>query len=282
MRASSKYLFLLGLVASASVAARGADPFFPGDIDRAPSLNGLTGLVNLNMPYTMGAGLTAIGGATMAGAVANQYDSFTEVNAALRLGLSDNIEVGVKTKTFRVDPVTGGAETGVGDAEAMIKWKFRDQNENLPAMALGLGAMVPTSDKNKGFRETEAFGVKFSVMAGTELTVFEDGYVGLYGEAQLVAIDMVKATSPYQEMYGVVNVGLAFPISADNRLTFFTEYNQVTRKDVPTTVSNSSMVTPGLRYAHRNFSLTFAGQSVNFEDTGTSQTRLVGLISLGF
>lgn len=275
MRANSKYLFLLGLIVTSSVAARGADPFYAGEMYRAPSLDGMTGLLTMNIPYTMGPGLTVIGGVSLA-------DSTTEGIAALRVGLSDNVEIGLKSKTYSVKPVTGSKSTGLGDAEAMIKWKFREQNENLPAMALAIGVILPTGSESKGFREVDKLGIKFGVTGATELAVFDDGYLGLYVEGQVIAIDKMTNSSPYKDTYGVVNIGIAFPISDNNRLSFFTEYNKVLSKEIVTIESNHSAVTPGLRFAHQNLSVTVAGQIINYENSGATQSRLIGQLSLGF
>ncbi len=279
MRAASKYLFFLGLILTYSMA-QGAQVAY--GVPRAPSLDGLTGLLTMNMPHTMGAGMTAIGGVTMAGALTGQYSDLTVATAALRIGFSDNVEIGLKSKTYNVEYSGGGTDTGLGDSEGMIKWKFREENENLLAMALGLGVILPTGDETKGFKEVDTIGLKFSVTASGEHAVYDDAYVGLYFEGQAIAIDPIDDNSPYKEMYGKLNAGLAFPISDNNSLSFFTEFNLLTNKDKPGVERNHTAITPGLRYANDNLSLTFAGQMVNYENTSGSQKRLIGLFSLGF
>lgn len=283
MRATSKYLFLLGLIASSSVVAKDNNGQYINGIYRAPSLDGMTGLLTMNLPYSMGAGLTVAGGGVFGGQLAGAYDNAVEAVGAVRIGMSDNVEIGFKARSFSVDTVGGGTETGMGDTEGMIKWKFREENENLPAMALGLGAILPTGDESKGFTEVDKLGIKFSVTAAAEREIYDDAYIGLYFEAQAVAIDMMDASSPYKDNYGVVNVGLAFPISDDNHLSFFTEFNRVVNKDVPTfTKRNYGAITPGLRFASQNFSLTVAARLIEYDDTNATAKQVVALLSLGF
>ncbi len=280
MKATGKCLFFIGLIVSSSVAT--AQSYRASDVSRAPNLSGLTGLLNMNLPHTMGAGMTAVGGATFADSLPGMYQDYNEVIGALRIGFSDNVELGLKTKSFNVKDLVGNTDTGLGDAEAMIKWKFREQSDSLFAMSLGLGAILPTGDENKGFREVDSLGLKFNVTAAGENALKDDGYIGLYFEGEVVAIDQMSSSSPYKEKYGKFNVGFAFPISDDNNLSFFTEFNQVLKKDIAGVVQNHTAVSPGLRYANDNLSLTVAGQSVNYTDLNTTQNRLIGQLSLGF
>lgn len=281
MKAASNCLFLLALVATPSIATAAASADAVADIYRAPSLDGFTGLLTMNLPYSAGKGMTVAGGGSYADAYTGVYESLTTVVGALRIGFSDNVEVAVKTKTHSLKPVTGNTESGMGDTEFGIKWKFREQNENLPAMALALGVITPTGDEDKGFTEAENWGGKFGVTAGAEIPVFRDGYLGLYAEVQAVAIDKLGDDTAYTDMYSVTNFGIAFPISDDNHLSFFVEYHSVAKKDVPGIEQNHTAISPGLRFAHRNFSLSFAAQSVTYDDD-TSQDRILGLLSLGF
>ncbi len=282
MRAFNKCLFLLGLIVSTSVSARGDDQYYAAAISRAPSLDGMTGLLTMNLPHTMGAGITAVGAVSLADSLPGQYEDLTEAIVALRVGFSDNIEIGLKTKNYTSKDLTGNTNTGLGDAEVMIKWKFREQNEHLLAMALGLGAILPTADEKKGFGEVDTLGIKLNVTGAAEKPIYDDSYVGLYFEGEIVAIDSMTSSSPYKEMYAVVNVGLAFPISDDNNLSFFTELNRVTNKDKPTMVRNHSAITPGLRYANDNFNLTIAAQMIDYGDINASQNRFIAQLSLGF
>lgn len=280
MKATGKHLFLLGLMMTSSVA--GAETYRSADVSRAPNLNGLTGLLTMNLPHTMGAGMTAVGGGTFADSLPGVYQDYNEAIVALRIGFTDNVEIGFKTKNYNVKDLAGNTDTGLGDAEAMIKWKFREQNSHLFAMSLGLGAILPTGDEDKGFREVDNLGIKFNVTAAGENALYDDAYIGLYFEGEVVSIDAMASSSPYKETYGKFNIGFAFPISDDNNLSFFTEFNQVFNKDIATVVQNHTAISPGLRYAADNFSLTVAGQMIDYSDLNTTQNRLIGLVSLGF
>lgn len=290
MRVAGKYLFLLGLIVTPPIAAAAGYGEQVGEIYRAPNLNGVTGLLIMDLPYTMGGGITVAGGGSYAGTLTTPtaptggYKSLTTVVAAARIGFTDNFEIGVSSKSYTMEPSTGTSEIGVGDTEGMIKWKFRNQNENLPAMALGFGVIAPTGDETKGFTNAKNGGAKLSVTAGAELPVFEDGYLGLYGEAIAVAIDKLGGTTPYTDMYGVINLGVAIPISDDNHLSFFVEYNKLVKKDTLFGMeSNHTIISPGLRLAYNNFSLAVAGHNISYDNLpGVSQRRIMGLVSLGF
>lgn len=286
MKAVGKSLVLLGALAATPLPCLAA-PYYADDADiyRAPNVHGLTGLLTMNLPYTMGPGATLVVSGSYEGAEPGLYESAMSTMGALRIGFSENVELAVKAKMFQVDPVVGENETGVGDTEAMIKWKFRSQNENLPAMAIGLGAIIPTAEESKGFQEVENWGGKISVTAAAEVSVFEDSYIGLYAEAQAVVIDKFGNDTAYTDKYGIINLGIAFPISDDNALVFFTEYNQVVKKDTALHLEQDyTAITPGLRLATDHFNLTVGLQSIENEvvTADDSRTRAIATLSMGF
>jgi hypothetical protein len=287
MKAVGKSLALLGALAAIPLASLAA-PHYDADnseIYRAPNVHGLAGLLTMNIPHTMGAGATLVASAAYEGAEPGLYESAMVTMGALRIGLSENVEFAVKGKLYQVDPTIGESETGLGDAEAMIKWKFRNQNENLPAMAFGLGAILPTAEESKGFQEVENWGGKFMIAASAEMSVFEDSYIGLYAEAQAVVIDSVGNNTAYTDKYGIINLGIAFPISDNNALVFFVEHNQIVKKNTGLYLEQDyTAITPGLRLATDNFNLTVGLQDVQSDNpiATDSRQRAIATLSMGF
>jgi hypothetical protein len=286
MKAVGKSLALLGALAATPLASLAA-PYYAddGEIYRAPNIHGLAGLLTMNIPHTMGAGATLVVSGTYEGAEPGLYETAMSTMGALRIGFSENVELAVKGKLYQVDPEIGETETGLGDAEAMIKWKFRNQNENLPAMAIGLGGILPTAEENKGFAEVKNWGAKIMVAASAEVFAFENSYIGLYAEAQAVVIDKVGNATAYTDKYGIINLGIAFPISDDNALVFFTEYNQVLKKHTALALEQDyTAITPGLRLATDHFNLTVGLQNIQNDNvtTDNSRMRAIATLSMGF
>lgn len=274
-----------GVIASilvlSSTAVFGSNP--DDSIYRAPSASGLTGLLVMNIPQTMGPGLmlsvTAMGQGQF-----ETLDNITTGSAALIVGFSENLELSARTKFISVEPVGGDTEQGMGDSEVTLKWKFRNQNENLPAMAVGIGGILPTGDADKGLTEVDNWGVRFLVTASGEVPVFADSFIGLYAEAQVVAIDKFGDEMPYSDKYGVFNLGLAFPISDNNRLHFILERNEIRKRNRGFPFERDYVaVTPGLRYASNHFSFAAGMQSLEYEDAPTTgdKYRLFATLSFG-
>jgi hypothetical protein len=260
---------------------------FAGDVSsdanvyRAPSASGLTGLLVMNTADTMGPGLTL----AATGSDQNAFGTIENVRtatAALIAGFSENVELSVKAKALSVQPTGGTAERGMGDSEAMLKWIFHNQNENLPRMAIGLGGIFPTGDSKKGLTELEHWGLRAMLMASAEVPAFDDSFIGLYAEVQGVAIDKFGGTTAYTDQYMVLNFGLAFPISDDNHLQFIIERSQVRKKDTGFIMdTNYTAITPGLRWASDHFSLSAGVQKLNYENDPTTTDKYRAFATLG-
>lgn len=257
-----------------------------GQIYRWPSMQGLTGLLTMNTADTLGTGGFALSvyGLAESGSIPADY-STVQIPAALLIGFSQNIEIGVRAKSVTA---TGGGrvgrENGLGDSELLAKWKFRNANENLPTMALGFGLLFPTGDADKGFAEAENWGGKFMVMASSETAVLENSFLGLYGEGQVVVRDRYfGGTTAFSDTYGVVNVGLTFPISDDNQLLFTLEYNRVSGRINLTLGESDNILTPSLRYTTKylNFAVGVQFLDDSIQEDGRRE-RVIATLGLGF
>ncbi len=257
-------------------------------VNRPPSLQGLTGLMFMNTAFTRKAGNLALG-ITVLGENSDTPDySIVQGNVTLTLGLADNIEIGAKAKMIYTDIGSSTTQqSGLGDSEVALKWRIRSQSEggSIPALALGIGGILPTGDRSKGFEEVTKNGLKIMVIASSETRVLDSSFVGVHFEAQAVLVDQItRDDPPTQEMYGVINAGLNFSLNEDNSAQIMVEYNQVVRKDIPTLdMGNYTGVSLGLRYVSKFLTWSAGGQVVTKEDIGFEDTlRLVGMLSLNY
>ena len=81
--------------------------------------------------------------------------------ATLTMGITDNLEFGAKGKFIATDLGSSlTREQGFGDTEVALKWRIRNQSEEgtIPAIALGIGGIIPTGDSAKGFERSENKG----------------------------------------------------------------------------------------------------------------------------
>ncbi len=258
-------------------------------INRAPTIQGLTGgLMFTNSAYTKRAGHVALGIAVIGENSDIPDYSIVQAVGTFTMGITNSIEFGGKAKVITTNLGSAAAqEQGLGDTEIALKWKIRNQSrgQTVPAIALGIGWMFPTGDNAKGFDEVQKNGLKFMVMASSEARVLDDSFIGVYFEGQAVLIDQITRSSiATQEMYGVVNAGLLFPISEDNEVQFMLEYNQVFSKNFMTFgEGNYSAIGPALRYVNRYFNFAFGGQFVSKEAAGYEDTtRFFLAMSLNF
>lgn len=260
-------------------------------INRPVNIQGLTGLLFTNSAYTQPAGSFTFG----LSAIGEDSDvpdySIVQGGGTVTIGITDRIEVGIKGKMIATNlGSTTTREVGTGDTDLLLKWRFSSQGEIMPALAFGLGWTIP-SDSEKGFSEVKYEGIKLMVIATGENRVLDDGFIGVYLEGQAVFIDQLHKTgqSPYKEKYGVINAGLLFPISDDNRVQFLLEYNAVVKKDIITLQDgNYNGVTAGLRFVTENFNISLGMQHLNRETSTPSPAvaaeinRLLGTISYRF
>jgi len=206
------------------------------------------------------------------------------------MGITDRLEVGLKGKMIATN--LGSAdnrEVGTGDADLVFKYRFASQGDTLPAWALGFAYTFPTGNSTKGFSEVKYEGLKLMVIGTSEKKILDDSFIGIYFEAQAVYNDEIhrEGVVTNKDAYGVVNAGLLFPVSDDNRLQLALEYNKVFNKDIITLYEgNYSAFTPSLRYAGESFNVQagvqFLSRDKTQTGTSTADQRLIGSISYVF
>ncbi len=256
-------------------------------INRAVNVFGLTGLLFTNSAYTQPAGRVAIGLSAVGENSDTPNFSVVQGGASLTIGITDRLEVGVRGTMVGTNLGSSSTtETGTGDSDVFVKWRFKSQGDTLPALAVGFGWTFPTGDEKKGFTEIKYEGIKMMVLATSEKKILDDSFIGVYLEGQVVLNDQFHedTKTPFKDQYGVVNAGLLFPISDDNELQFMFEYNRVFKKDVVTLFEQDySALTPGLRFVTERFSLSLGLQLMNKNQEGVKDDyRVAGTMNYSF
>jgi hypothetical protein len=256
-------------------------------VNRPVNVQGLTGLIITNSAYTQPTGSMVIGLSALAENSAKPDFSIVQGIATITGGVSERIELGVKTKVIATN--IGSSETrktGTGDTDLLFKWRFSSDGELMPAMALGLACTLPTGETSKGLSEVKNEGIRIMVIGTSEREMPGDFVFGIYFEGQLVFIDQLRrpADSPYADKYGVLNIGLMFPITNDRRLQAIVEYTQVAKKDTVTLYDeNLTAVMPGLRYVTPNMNISLGVQFLRRDQAGAeNDNRYVGTLSYKF
>jgi hypothetical protein len=256
-------------------------------VNRPVNVQGLTGLIITNSAYTQRKGSMVIGLSAIAENSAKPDFSMMQGIATVTGGVSDRIELGVKTKVIETDTSSSDTrKTGTGDTDLLFKWRISSAGETLPAMALGLAYTLPTGESSKGLSEVKREGIRLMVIGSSEKEMPGDYVFGLYFEGQIVFIDQIRrpATSLYADTYGVINAGVLIPLIDDRRLQAIVEYNQVVKKDKVTLYDqNLVAVMPGLRYVTPNLNISLGVQFLRRDQTGAeNDNRYVGTLSYTF
>jgi opacity protein-like surface antigen len=89
------------------------------------------------------------------------------VSLAATTGLLDNLDVGLSVPFLRLDPDEGDGQSGLGDMEAGLKWRFLEAEGNRPALALTLGVTIPVGDEEKGLGSGDS-DISGALVAGFE------------------------------------------------------------------------------------------------------------------
>jgi len=256
-------------------------------VNRPVNVQGLTGLIITNSAYTQPKGRMVIGLSATAENSSKPDLSIIQGIATVTGGVSDRIELGVKTKVIATN--TGGSDTrrtGSGDTDLLFKWRLSSAGETLPAMALGLAWTLPTGETAKGFSEVKHEGIRLMVIGTSEKEMPGDYVFGVYFEGQLVFIDQLRrpAASLYADKYGVINAGVLFPLIDNRRLQAIVEYNRVVQKDTVTLYDqNLEAVMPGLRYVTPNLNISLGVQFLRRDQAGAdNDNRYVGTLSYKF
>jgi hypothetical protein len=242
-------------------------------VNHHSNIYGLTGLMVTTSAFTLAAKEVAAGVSVLSEKSDRPDYSVLQFPITATYGLTDFIEIGVRTKFIRTDPTAPStSQSGLGDSELAVKWRLDTHDEIVPELAVGLAGILPTGSDSKGLNEVKNWGMKVLAMATSETKLSEFSFLGLYLEAQAIFLD--KGSD--RDRYAVINAGLLLPISKDNRLQGMLEYNTTFYKDKTTNSDllavNQSGITPGLRYATETMNITAGAQILSKDKNGYDGT----------
>lgn len=258
-------------------------------VNRPPNIQGLTGLLFTNSAYTLPPGLISVGASLMTEYSNRPEYSVIQIPLTVTFGITDRLEMGLKAKIVDLDnPSYLQREQGLGDSEISVKWRFWSKQFILPDMAVSLSYIAPTGNEDRHLNEVVNWGLKFMAIASLEGRTSGGRVLGIYAESQAVFIDelLKGGKTPGAERYGIINGGILLPVSADNRLQFIAEYNQILYKSSyrPTMLEgNQNAATAAFRFVTEQFSTTMGVQYINKEKSTDQNTyRFVWKISLTY
>jgi hypothetical protein len=254
-------------------------------VNRPPNIQGLTGLLVMNSAFTRPAGTLAVGGSAMIEDSDKPDYSVIQTPITLTFGITDTIEAGLKAKYVNY---AKGTESGLGDTELAVKWRWQTHSTTFPELAIGMAGILPTASESKGLNEVKNWGVKVMALATSETSIASGSALGIYLETQAVFIDGFsygKKTNT-QDRYGVINVGVLLPVSTNNRFQAMIELSDTLGKKRSKTAlaeGNHTGITPAIRYVTDALSVTAGAQFLLKDTKGYEDTiRWVGTISYQF
>ncbi len=253
-------------------------------INRPVNLSGLTGLAFTTSPFVLPTRSMEIGAATLS-ENSNIPDFTVDELPVLSItaGIAQNMELAVKSSVFHITMDQGETGKGMGDTEVSYKWNFLPQTEFslYPAVALIVTGIAPTGDRHLNLGFVAHWGAKFGLSVGREITWGNHVLVACV-DGQMVVHD--SSDERFRDMYGVLNIGLLYPISKYRNLQVIVEYNLVNGIDKISDVGGDyTALTLGLRLVNEMFNLTIGSQFLHkrvegFEDA----SRVIGMASIKF
>ncbi len=258
-------------------------------INRPPNIQGLTGLMVTNSAFTRPAGTLAVGGSVLFEDSSKPDYRIIQTPITLTFGITETLEAGIKAKYVdygRTTPNT--SESGFGDTELAVKWRWDTHSATFPELAVGLAGIMPTASDSKGLNDVTDWGVKVMALATSETRISDDSFLGIYLEAQAVFIDGFSAghTTSMQDRYGMINAGVLLPLSTDNRFQAMIELNDTLRRaHFKTALAEGDQlgITPALRYVTDTLSFTAGAQFLRKDSNGHEDTvRWIGTASYQF
>ncbi len=125
------------------------------------------------------------------------------------------------------------------------------------------------------------WGLRAGLATGTEIT-WKQHILAIYADAQVAGQDLTE--SRLEDLYGIFNAGLLFPISKYDNLQILSEYTIVYGKNkTSVTGGDYTALTFGIRLVSERFNMTIGSQYLHKQVEGfDNSSRVVGLISMKF
>lgn len=277
-------LFLLVMVLLLSTSASASPAEELELINRPVNMSGLTGLVFTTAPFTLPIRSLEVGVATLSENSTIPDFTVSELPVlSITAGIAQNMEMAVKSSVFRMSMNQGETKKGTGDTELSYKWNFLPQTESspYPAVALIVTGIAPTGDRDLNLGVVAHWGAKFGLSVGREIT-WGDHVLLACVDGQMVVHD--STDERFRDTYGVLNIGLLYPISKYRNLQVIAEYNLVNGIDKISDVGGDyTALTFGLRLVSERFNLTIGSQFLRKRVEGfENASRVIGMASIKF
>ncbi len=188
-------------------------------------MSGLTGLVFTTTPFTLPKRSIEIAAATL-----SENSSVPDITVSelpvlsISAGIAQNMELALNTSQYHMTISQGKTTKGMGDTELSYKWNFLPQTEAslYPAVALIVTGIAPTGDRDLNLGVVAHWGAKFGLSVGSEIT-WGDHVLLASADGQMVVHD--STDERFRDIYGIMNIGLLYPISKYRNLQVLAEYN---------------------------------------------------------
>ena len=253
-------------------------------INRPVNMSGLTGLVFTTAPFTLPTRSLELAVATLSEKSTVPDFTVTELPVlSITWGIAQNMEMALKSSVFHITMNPGETRKGMGDTELSYKWNFLPQTESslYPAVALIVTGIAPTGASDLNLGGVAHWGAKFGLSVGREIT-WEDHVLIACADGQIVVHD--STDERFRDTYGILNIGLLFPISKYRNLQGIVEYNMVNGIDKISDVGGDyTALTLGLRLVSERFNLTIGSQFLHKQVEGfENASRVIGMASIKF
>jgi len=253
-------------------------------INRPVNMSGLTGLVFTTAPFTLPTRSIEIAIATLSENSTVPDFSVSKLPVlSITAGIAQNMELALNSSAFRTTMNQGETKKGTGDTELSYKWNFLPQTESslYPAVALFVTGIAPTGDRNLNLGVVAHWGAKFGLSVGREIT-WGDHVLVACVDGQMVVHD--STDERFRDTYGILNIGLLYPISKYRNLQVIVEYNLVNGIDKISDVGGDyTALTFGLRLVSERFNLTIGSQFLRKRVEGfENASRVIGMASIKF
>jgi hypothetical protein len=253
-------------------------------INRPVNMSGLTGLMFTTAPFTLPKRSVEIAVGTLSENSTVPDFTINELPVlSVTAGIAQNMELALKSSDFHVTIDQGETRKGKGDTELSYKWNFKPQTESspYPALALIVTGIAPTGDRNLNLGVVAHWGAKFGLSVGSEIT-WGDHVLSASVDGQIAVHDATD--DRFRDTYGILNIGLLYPISKYRNLQVIVEYNLVNGVDKISVMGGDyTALTFGLRLVNEQFNLTIGSQFLRKRVEGfENSSRVVGLASIKF
>ncbi|MCG3117569.1 MAG: hypothetical protein LLH30_18015 [Candidatus Manganitrophus sp. SA1] len=251
-------LYLFGFFLAVTIV----QTVYAGDtaLIRLPSTTfGPSGLLFTQSTNTLSPGEVEIGVGFAHEHSSNNPDyTINEISATVTVGILPWAEVSARVP-YMYSFESHGIETdGVQGGELSLKWRFLNQEEDfsLPAMGASLTYFSPVDSKVSAFDVVDSWGVKGLFLASAEVDISPSlhyaYHAGLYANAGIFIRDLGKST---EERHGLLDLGMALPLSPSRQIQLIFEANTTLRNEIPLQ-GNYTGLTAALRYVTSSFQLT--------------------------